>query len=195
MTPITYIYNWFPSEAFFPSYFKSGLVSSLLTKPTLNKDNMNSCWSVSNFSFLSEVLEDLVANCLNSHISSSNKPKHYQSAYRKFHSTETAVLEIHNHILLAMVDGTVTAFTLLDLSVMSTCRQQLPRWCNWPECGSHDITPESCTTRAQLNIGLVCDSCAPIPSGASMLLLVPWWQTVCYCFVHCKCYTFRTSWV
>ena len=40
----------------------------------------------------------------------------YQSAYRKFHSTETALLKIHNDILSSMDDGRVTALTLLDLS-------------------------------------------------------------------------------
>lgn len=39
-----------------------------------------------------------------------------QSAYKKHHSTETALLRIHNDVLLAMDKGRVTALTLLDLS-------------------------------------------------------------------------------
>ena len=39
-----------------------------------------------------------------------------QSAYRKQHSTESALLKIHNDILLNMAKGSVTALTLLDLS-------------------------------------------------------------------------------
>ena len=39
----------------------------------------------------------------------------YQSAYRKFHSTEYALLKIHNDILSSVDDGKVTALTLLDL--------------------------------------------------------------------------------
>ena len=38
----------------------------------------------------------------------------FQSTYRKHHSTESALLNIHN-ILLNMAKGSVTAFTLLDL--------------------------------------------------------------------------------
>ena len=57
-----------------------------------------------------------MANCLNSHISSSKLSTHYQSAYKKFHSTETALLTIHNDILSSMDNGKVTALTLLDLS-------------------------------------------------------------------------------
>ena len=40
----------------------------------------------------------------------------FQSAYKKLHSTETALLKIHNDIVGAMDKGRVTALTLLDLS-------------------------------------------------------------------------------
>ena len=53
---------------------------------------------------------------LNSHINSSNTSNQYQSACRKFHSTEIALLKIHNDILTSMDAGKVTALTLLDLS-------------------------------------------------------------------------------
>ena len=71
---------------------------------------------VSNLSFLSKVLEKVVVNQLNTHINSSNTSNQYQSAYRKFHSTETALLKIHSDILASMDAGKVTALTLLDLS-------------------------------------------------------------------------------
>ena len=41
---------------------------------------------------------------------------HVQSAYKRFHSTETALLKIHNYIICNMDNGKVTALTLLDLS-------------------------------------------------------------------------------
>ena len=77
---------------------------------------MNKYRPVSNLSFLSKVLEKEVVNQLNSHIYSSNTSNQYQSAQRKFHSTETALLKIHNDILASMDAGKVTALTLLDLS-------------------------------------------------------------------------------
>ena len=40
----------------------------------------------------------------------------FQSAYRKHHSTGSAIINIHNDILLNMAKGSVTALTLLDLS-------------------------------------------------------------------------------
>ena len=39
-----------------------------------------------------------------------------QSAYRKHHSTESALLKVHNDIIISMDKGEVTALTLLDLS-------------------------------------------------------------------------------
>ena len=40
----------------------------------------------------------------------------FQSAYKQFHSPETALLKVHNDITLNMDTGKVTALTLLDLS-------------------------------------------------------------------------------
>ena len=40
----------------------------------------------------------------------------YQSAYWKFHATETALLKIYNNILASMDSDKVTELTLLDLS-------------------------------------------------------------------------------
>ena len=67
-------------------------------------------------SFLSKVLEKVVVKQLNTHINSSNTSNQYQSACRKFHSTETALLQIHSIILASMDAGKVTALTLSDLS-------------------------------------------------------------------------------
>ena len=84
------------------------------------KDSMNNYRPVSNLSFLYKVLEKIVVNQLNSHIISSNTANQYQSAYRKLHSTETALLKIHTDILASMDAGKVTALTLLDLSANIT---------------------------------------------------------------------------
>ena len=116
VTLIVSIVNLSLSEGCFPKHFKSALVSPLLKKPTLNRDDMKNYRPVSNLSFLYEILEKVVASRLNSHINSSHTSNDYQSAYRKFFSTETALLKIHNDILSSMDDGRVTALTLLDLS-------------------------------------------------------------------------------
>ena len=73
---------------------------------------------LSNLSLLSKVRKRVVCSRLNSHINSSNTSNHDQSAYGKFHSTETDLLKIHNDILSSMDDGSVTALTLLDISAV-----------------------------------------------------------------------------
>ena len=100
----------------FPVTFKVRPSLPLLKKPTLNTDDMKKYRPVSNLSFLSKILEKVVVSRLNSHINSSHTSNDYQSAYRKFHSTETTLLKIHNDILSSMDDGRVTALTLFDLS-------------------------------------------------------------------------------
>ena len=71
---------------------------------------------ISNLSFLSKILEKIVAKRLNAHIEEQLLSNHVQSAYKRFHSTETALLKIHNDIICNMDNGKVTALTLLDLS-------------------------------------------------------------------------------
>ena len=71
---------------------------------------------ISNLSFLSKILEKIVAKRLNAHIEEHLLSNHVQSAYKRFHSTETALLKIHNDIICNMDNGKVTALTLLDLS-------------------------------------------------------------------------------
>ena len=114
--PIVSIVNLLLSEGCIRSHFKSALVYPLLKKPTLNRDDMKNYRPVSNLSFHSKILEKVVASRLNSHINSSRTSNDYQCAYRKFHSTETALLKIHNNIISSKDDGKVTATTLLDLS-------------------------------------------------------------------------------
>ena len=71
---------------------------------------------VSNLSFISKILETVVANRLRSHIYKNGLSNVSQSAYKQFHSTETALLKVHNDINFNIDNGKVTALTLLDLS-------------------------------------------------------------------------------
>ena len=86
---------------------------------TLPKENLNSYRPISSLSFISKVLENVVASCLRSHIESNCMPNVLQSAYKQFHFTETALLKVHTDVTLNMDKGIVTVLTLLDLSVAS----------------------------------------------------------------------------
>ena len=56
-----------------------------------------------------------MVNQINSHTYSSNASNRYQSAYTKFHSTETALLKIHNDVLASLDARKITALTLTDV--------------------------------------------------------------------------------
>jgi len=65
---------------------------------------------------LSKLLEKVVQNQLQHHITSNYAMPKFQSAYRQFHSTETALIKIFNDLLLAADQGQVSALCLLDLT-------------------------------------------------------------------------------
>ena len=57
---------------------------------------------VSNLSFISKVLEKVVAKRLDDHMLDNNLYSSVQSAYRERHSTETALLKVQSDILTAL---------------------------------------------------------------------------------------------
>ena len=71
---------------------------------------------MSNLQFISKLADSAVAKQLQHHISTKNLFPMLQSSYRKFHSTESALLKVKNDILLNMNGQRVTLLVLLDLS-------------------------------------------------------------------------------
>ena len=66
---------------------------------------------MSNLSFLSKLLERTVQIRLQAFLDNSDMLPATQSAYRQFHSTESAVLKVYSDLL-----GQVSALCLLDLT-------------------------------------------------------------------------------
>ena len=97
------------------NYWKNALVF-----PVLKKDGLEPIFKnyrpVSNLQFISKLTESAVAKQLQHHINMNNLFPSLQSSYRKFHSTESALLKVKNDILLNMNRQHVTLLVLLDLS-------------------------------------------------------------------------------
>ena len=72
--------------------------------------------SPTNLSFLSKVVERVAAVRLSAHIESQRLFPSCQSAYRARHSTETAIIAVHDEMVKAIDAGEVCALVLLDLS-------------------------------------------------------------------------------
>ena len=71
---------------------------------------------VSNLTFVSKLLERIVSEQLTTFLESINALPESQSAYRRFHSTESALLKVFSDLNIALAHGHVTLLGLLDLS-------------------------------------------------------------------------------
>ena len=104
-TPITNIVNYSLQEGSFPSCFKTAHVTPLLKKAGLDKNILKNYRPVSNLSYISKLIEKAVAKQINEHIAHEGISNENQSAYRAFHSTDTALLKIQNDIATSRGQG------------------------------------------------------------------------------------------
>ena len=100
----------------FPGIYKSAFITPLIKKAGMDVSDCHSYRPISNLSVISKLLERLVARQLMEYLRSNDLLPTFQSAYRPFHSTETAVLRVLSDILKAVDSGDVAGLVLLDLS-------------------------------------------------------------------------------
>ena len=113
---ITEIVNDSLSSGHVPEEFKVAHVTPLLKNTSLDKNVLKNYRPVSNLPFVSKVLERAVAKQLQNYLTVNNLHKPQQSAYRKHHSTETALLCVQNDIVQAIDGKKSVILVLLDLS-------------------------------------------------------------------------------
>jgi len=102
---------------------KHTIVTPLLKKTGLDSSDMNrpNFRPVSNLSFISKVVERLsLVSCTSTWRQTTLLPR-FQSAYRKYHSTETAMQRVWSDVLAAADDRQMTLLGLLDLSAAFDC--------------------------------------------------------------------------
>ena len=115
LTVTNIIYFSLTSDQFHP-ILKESVISPLLKKSTLDKDELSNYRLISNLSVISKIIERVVKFRLIDHLTSSKLLNPHQSAYCKHHSTETALLYIHDHLINATGSQKVSCLCLLDLS-------------------------------------------------------------------------------
>lgn len=113
---ITKLVNASLQHGKFPEIFKHADIVPLLKKDGLDPDNLKNYRPVSNLPFVSKVIEQVVADRLKTHLTNNNMWEKNQSAYRAFHSTETALIRVHNDIMTSLNRKKMVALVLLDLS-------------------------------------------------------------------------------
>src|SRR5437867_5785980 len=87
-----------------------------IKKHSLPIEDLSSYRPISNLNFISKILERIIHNRLNHHLTSFPSLSPFQSAYRKFHSVETPLLRIYNDLFLSISQHKLSALVLLDLS-------------------------------------------------------------------------------
>jgi len=103
-------------------------VLPLLKKENLDASQPRNFRPVSNLPYLSKLLERVVKTWLQEFLDEHDLMPNFQFAYRKSHSTETALLRLYNDLLVASDQGQVSGFCLLDLTallIMNYCCNDL----------------------------------------------------------------------
>ena len=113
---VTLIENASLSSGLFPTSFKRATVTPVLKKASLDRFQPKNYRPISNLSFLSKLLERVVASQLSEHLALHDLLPVCQSAYRPGHSTETALVKILADIATFVDSGHLAVLLLLDLS-------------------------------------------------------------------------------
>ena len=93
----------------------------MIKKPSIDPDEQKSYRPVSNLTFASKAVERLVSHQLVEYLDEHKLMPRLQSAYRRNHSTETALLRVVSDLLAAADNQRVTLLGLLDLSAVLDC--------------------------------------------------------------------------
>ena len=99
-----------------PVELKRAQVTPILKKSNSDRNSLPNYRPVSNLPYLSKLIERVVSCRLTDHLNANKLWDPHQSAYRKYHSCETALVAVVDVAYTAMDSGMVTLLVLLDLS-------------------------------------------------------------------------------
>ncbi len=113
---ITKISNLSLSTSVIPGKLKEALLAPSIKKAILDAEILKNFRPISNLPFTSKIVEKVVDSQLESYITANNLYDPLQSAYKEFHSTETALVKLTNDILCTVDNKKPVILVLLDLS-------------------------------------------------------------------------------
>ena len=112
---ITKVVNMSLQNGRVPESWKLALVNPLLKKIGLDLE-LENFRPVNNLPFVAKIAEKIFRSQLLNHCNENAPLAVSQSAYRQYHSTETALLKVHNDILMNMDNEEVTLLCMLDMT-------------------------------------------------------------------------------
>ena len=112
---VTEILNCSLKTGVMPDQLKQAIIKPQLKKAGL-ETTLKNYRPVSNLPFLGKLIESAAIQQYTTHLETNKLNDNRQSAYKKFHSTETLLTKIHNDIVSNIAKGEVTIMLLLDLS-------------------------------------------------------------------------------
>ena len=98
-----------------PVQLKEAMIRLKLKKESLVHEVYSNFRPTSNLKFISKMIEKAVSYQLN-YLKDNDLEESLQSAYKTFHSTETALVNVHNDIVSAIDNQSYIILLLLDLS-------------------------------------------------------------------------------
>src|SRR6218665_3298643 len=96
--------------------FKRSLVTLLIKRTNLDKENPSNYRPISSLSFLSKLIERIALARLNDYLSLNSLLNPHQSGFTKHHSTETLLVSLYNKLVSAVSHKKVSCLRLHDIS-------------------------------------------------------------------------------
>jgi hypothetical protein len=126
---VAFVFNLSLSTGVFPHLWKLTTITPIVKTGKTDLSSPASFRPIAKLHFLSKLLERFVSLQLRSYLDTHHLLPSQQSAYRHFHSTETAVLKVTSDIFQFLDNGNIcllsfldfsAAFDSVDLSILST---------------------------------------------------------------------------
>ena len=99
-----------------PSILKHSIITPILKKNSLNINELSNFRPIAQLPLISKILETIVFKQITTFVDFNNSSCNLQSAFRKNHSTETAITLILNDIYTSLDRNKKIQILLLDLS-------------------------------------------------------------------------------